>query len=116
MKRDAQPFPIATPRGSSPGLPPDTLAVTLTVGQLRQLVQDAVGAALAQLPAAGACEVLNLADVCELLGRSDRSIKRLIEQGLPVRYISPREPRFRRSEVLAWLNTLPTKPAGEAQP
>lgn len=117
MTRGGGPFPIAKPRGTSSGLSPDHLAVTLTIGQLRQLVQDAVGELLAQQPAAGAREVLNLEQVAELLGRHPRTIKGLIEErALPVHYISDREPRFKRSEVLAWMNTLPTRPAGEAQP
>jgi len=91
--------------------------VTLTVGQLRQLVQDAVGDLLAQMPAAGAREVLSLEEVAELLGRHPRTIKVLIEErALPVHYISDREPRFKRAEVLAWLNTLPARAAAEAQP
>ena len=43
----------------------------------------------------------------------DHTVSDIIEQGLPVTYISPREPRFQRSKVLAWLDTLPTKPAAE---
>ena len=89
------------------------LAVTLTVEQLAELVRQQVAIELAKLPNSAAKEVMSLSEVCDFLGRSDRSIKLLIEQGLPVTYISPREPRFQRSKVLAWLDTLPTKPAAE---
>jgi hypothetical protein len=89
------------------------LAVTLTVGDLRDLIRAEVRAELAKLPHTGAKEVLTLAEVCDFLDRSDRAIKQLIEHGLPVNYISAREPRFIRSKVLAWLESLPTKPAAE---
>lgn len=89
------------------------LAVTLTVEQLAELIRQQVASEIAKLPAAGVKEVLTLAEVCELLDRSDRAIKQLIDQGLPVNYISAREPRFLRSKVLAWIETLPTKPAAE---
>lgn len=91
----------------------DALLVTLTVRELAELVRQQVAVELAKLPASGAKEVLTLADVCDLLDRSDRAVKQLIEQGLPVNYISAREPRFIRSKVLAWIETLPTKPATE---
>jgi phage terminase Nu1 subunit (DNA packaging protein) len=89
------------------------MAVTLTVEQLAELVRQQVAAELAKLPTTGVKEVLTLAEVCELLDRSDRAVKQLVEQGMPVNYISAREPRFLRSKVLAWIETLPTKPAAE---
>jgi hypothetical protein len=92
-----------------------TLAVTLTVEQLADLVRAQVAAELAKLPTYGAKEVLNLQEVAELLDRHPRSIKGLIdEKGLPVHFISDREPRFKRAEVLAWLDTLPNRPAQKA--
>jgi hypothetical protein len=91
------------------------LAVTLTVDQLRELVRAEVRSELAKLPMSGAKEVLELNEVAELLGRHPRTIKQLIdERGLPVRYISAREPRFLRSKVLTWLESLPAKLAEKA--
>lgn len=91
------------------------LAVTLTVDQLKKLVADTMTQTLAQMPAGGAKEVLDLQEVAELLGRHIRTIKTLIDEaGLPVHYISAREPRFLRSKVLAWIATLPAKPAEKA--
>lgn len=88
-----------------------TLLVTLTVEELRELVGEQTRAELAKMQPVKVKEVLTLKDLEDFLGRSERSIKRLIEQGLPAYYISDREPRFIRSKVLAWLETLPTKPA-----
>jgi hypothetical protein len=90
-----------------------TLLVTLTVDELRELVSEQTRAELAKCPAANVKEVLTLRELEEFLDRSERSIKKLIDQGLPAYYISDREPRFIRSKVLAWLETLPTKPAAD---
>lgn len=87
------------------------LLVTLTVDELREVVSELTRAELAKLPAAGPKEVMTLKELEEFLDRSERSIKKLIEHGLPAHYISDREPRFVRAKVLAWLETLPTKPA-----
>jgi hypothetical protein len=90
-----------------------TLLVTLTVDELRELVREQTRAELGRLATTSAREVLTLKELEEFLDRSERSIKKLIEQGLPAYYISDREPRFIRSKVLAWLETLPTKPAAD---
>jgi hypothetical protein len=36
------------------------------------------------------------------------------KRNLPVHFISEREPRFKRAEVMAWLDTLPSEPTKKA--
>ena len=87
------------------------LAVTLTVEELGALVRDSVKAELSKLSAAAPHEVLTLTQVAELLHRSEKTVMESLveERHLPVHYISEREPRFRRSEVLVWLSQQPTR-------
>lgn len=88
------------------------LAVTLTVEQLGELIEKRLESALARrAPTAGVKEVLTLQEAAEFLGRHPRKVSELIEQGkLPAHYISEREPRFKRTELLAWLDSLPRQP------
>jgi hypothetical protein len=87
------------------------LAVTLTVEQLGALVAERVRAELARMPLVVPPEVMTLEETAALLKRHPKIVTRLTrEAGLPVRYISAREPRFKRSEVLAWLDSLPREP------
>jgi adenylate kinase len=92
------------------------LAVTLTVDQLRDLMRSAAREAVAQVQFNPAREVMTLAQCAEFLDRHPKVITQLVrEKGLPAHFISEREPRFKRSEVLTWLDTLPTsKPNNEA--
>ena len=86
------------------------LAVTLTVDELSELVRLAVRAELAMGVVAPVKEVMMLTEVAELLGRHPKVVASLVrEKGLPAHYISEREPRFKRAEVLVWLDTLPSK-------
>lgn len=88
-----------------------TLAVTLTVEELGEVVATRVRHELSLVKLAAAKEVLDLTETAELLGRHPKVVASLVrEKGLPAHYISEREPRFKRSEVLAWLDTLPSKP------
>lgn len=87
------------------------LAVTLTVEQLREIVRASVREELAKSSPAAAKEVLTLQEAAEFLGRHPRKISELIEsEGLPAHYISEREPRFKRVELLDWLGQLPAQP------
>lgn len=84
------------------------LVVTLTTDQLEELLNRAVTRATADLLVQK--EIMNTKEVAEFIGRSTRTIPALIEDdGLPVHYITPREPRFWRSEVLKWLLDLPSE-------
>jgi excisionase family DNA binding protein len=91
------------------------LAVTLTVEQLAELVRKAVRDEVARLPQSGAREVLTLPEAAELLGRHPKVVMQLVRTGsLPAHFISEREPRFKRTELLAWLDTLPNQAKGSA--
>ncbi len=86
------------------------LIVTLTTDQLSQLVETSAARAVEKLVANQQNEVLDLEGCAALLKRSEDVVMRVLvkHKGLPVHYISDREPRFVRQEVMAWLGTLPT--------
>lgn len=84
---------------------------TLTTEQLANLIASTVRHEIQLAAKGGPKEVLMLDDVTELLGRCRSVVMRFVEEeGLPAHYISEREPRFRRSEVLAWLSSRPSTP------
>lgn len=86
------------------------LAVTLTVDQLRALIREAV----AESSAPPSREVLTLAECAELLHRHPKVVMQCVrERGLPAHFISEREPRFIRCEVLEWLRDLKLPPSGK---
>lgn len=86
------------------------LAVTLTVEQLRELVRAECERAAANASVKPPSEVMTLEQCAELLHRHPKIVMKMTrESGLPVHFISDREPRFRRSEVLEWLNSRPTE-------
>ncbi|HLV66283.1 MAG TPA: helix-turn-helix domain-containing protein [Polyangiaceae bacterium] len=89
----------------------DQLAVTLTTEQLRELIREAVRTELSHQPAQTVREVLTLREAAEFLCRTPKVVMQLVRAGsLPAHFISEREPRFKRSELLAWLDTLPRQP------
>jgi hypothetical protein len=94
----------------------NNLAVTLTVDELRALVLNATREAVAHVQAHPAREVMTLTQCAEFLERHPKVVTQLVrEKGLPAHYISEREPRFMRAEVIAWLMAQPTeKPNNEA--
>lgn len=84
----------------------NALAVTLTVEQLGELVEQSVQRVLAASPPNPLPEVLDLKACAELLQLNPKTVTKLaLHAGLPVHYLSEREPRFRRSEVLAWVSS-----------
>jgi hypothetical protein len=91
------------------------LIVTLTTDQLADLVEASAARAVEKLVANQQQEVLGLTACATLLGRNEEVVMRVLvkKKGLPVHYISDREPRFKRSEILAWLDTLPSKRGGK---
>lgn len=85
--------------------------VVMTVAQLEELLDRKLTALLQRMPTNGAKEVLTLEECAEFLDRTTKSVMKLVkEASLPAHYISDREPRFRRSEVLAWISARPTRP------
>jgi excisionase family DNA binding protein len=87
------------------------LAVTLTTEQLRELIRDAVRVELARQPDQSAREVLTLKEAAEFLDRHPKVVMQMVRAGtLPAHFISEREPRFKRAELLDWLDTLPRQP------
>ena len=56
------------------------------------------------------------AEKIAMLKRNEKIVMGVLvkKRGLPVHYISEREPRFKRSEVLTWLDSLPTQPTKKA--
>jgi len=90
---------------------PDQLVVTCTVAQFEQLVQQASAKAVAQLHEQSQRQVMALAEVATMLDRHPKSVMKLVkDQGLPCHYISAREPRFIKSEVLQWVQALASTP------
>jgi len=90
-----------------------TTLVVIEAAELQRLIRDAVKAEVANLTVEGPREVLNLEQAAELLDRNPRVVMKLVKEGnpkLPAHFISGREPRFRRSELLEWLNALPQQP------
>jgi hypothetical protein len=93
------------------GLLMGDLAVTLTVEQLGELVASRVRAELDRTPLVQPAEVMTLDEAAAFLKRHPKVVTKLTrEASLPVHYISAREPRFRRSELLAWIDALPREP------
>ena len=74
--------------------------VTLTIGQLREIVSDAVREALSERDKAPA--LINLKTLAQKIGITERSILDLRKQGLPNTMIGD-SPRFALSEVIEWL-------------
>lgn len=86
--------------------------VVVTPEQLTELVRAAVREEVSKLPVAHAKEVMTVQEVAELLNRHPKVVtgELVKHRGLPVHYISAHEPRFKRAEVLAWLDGLPKAP------
>lgn len=81
-----------------------TLAVTLTVDELRALVRDEVRAAI-PTPVPESAEILTREQVATLLQVNAHHIPLLIKKhGLPAHRLG-NQWRFRREEVLGWLST-----------
>lgn len=93
---------------AAPQLP--QLIVTLTTDQLSDLVEVAAARAVEKLAANQQQEVLDLEQCAALLKRHPKVVMMLIKKKrLPCHFISKRDPRFKRTEVLAWLDTLPSQ-------
>jgi hypothetical protein len=90
------------------------LVIGLTTQQLSELVTKSVAGVVEKLVADQQKEVLNLDECAALLQRTPYTVMQVLvkTKGLPFHMISEREPRFKRSQVLAWLDTLP----GEVRP
>jgi hypothetical protein len=88
--------------------------VVLTPEQLEEVVDRVFVKRIGQMPQGGAKEVFTLQEAADFLGRHPKVVTRMVrEEGLPAHYISEREPRFMRAELIAWLGTRPTRAAEE---
>lgn len=87
------------------------LLVTLTTDDLAKLLEQCTARALEKIMASQQQEVIDLAECSALLKRTPQTVMDVLvkRKALPCHFISAREPRFKRSEVLAWLDTLPTR-------
>jgi predicted DNA-binding transcriptional regulator AlpA len=86
--------------------------ILCTPDQISEQLREAVRTEFAAVVGTGAKEVLNISGVGELLDRSRPTVMKLTERErdpLPCHHISEREPRFIRSEVLAWLARQPRR-------
>jgi excisionase family DNA binding protein len=79
------------------------LLVTMTKRQLAELLKDTLSGSV---KAANEPEVMTMQQVAHMLDVHTKTLMNKVvkERGLPVHYIGPKDPRFRRSEVLAWLS------------
>jgi excisionase family DNA binding protein len=85
--------------------------VVIESAELEKLVESAVVKAVSKIHPVEPKEVLTLDQAAVFLERHPKVVMRLVKEAkLPVHYISGREPRFRRAELLAWVDALPTKP------
>lgn len=80
------------------------LAVSLTVEQLKALMEEAATKAVMRSTSAQPNEVLTIKEAGELLRMHPNVLAKKVEElGIPAHRIS-REWRFRRSELLEWLS------------
>ncbi len=78
------------------------MVVTMLRGELRALVVEAVAEAMKTAPTDA--EWLDAPAVAEILCIAPRSVQKLARRsGLPSHRLGPKLLRYRRSEVLAWL-------------
>lgn len=85
------------------------MIVTLTTDELSSLIERAAERAVAKA-VENQKEILDLDECAALIKYHPRIVMNTIvkKRGLPVHFVSDREPRFRRSEVLKWLDALPS--------
>ena len=89
------------------------LAVTLTVEELRALVRAAVREELSANAPPGA-DVMTAEEAGKVLRLHPAVVRRYVRtQGLPAHRVGS-EYRFRRSEILAWLEEHATRPGVQA--
>lgn len=87
------------------------LVVALTTEELEALLEGCTARAVEKVVASQLPEVLDLEDCAKLLKRHPKTVMSTLvkKKGLPCHFISPQDPRFKRTEVLAWLDTLPSQ-------
>lgn len=79
--------------------------VSLTTEQLGEILEQASARALAKVISQQHAEVLDIGECAALLKCTRKTVSKYVAtRGLPCHYISPQDPRFRRSEVLTWLS------------
>jgi excisionase family DNA binding protein len=83
----------------------------MTRSELETVVLRAVELGVAKAVASADAEVMTLKEVAAYLKRHPKVVMKLVRSdGLPAHFISDREPRFRRTEVLAWVSARPPAP------
>ena len=87
------------------------LIVTLTTDQLADLIEVSAARAVEKLVANQQHEILDLEECAAMLKRHPKVVMATLvkKKGLPCHFISERDPRFKRAEVMAWLDTLPSQ-------
>jgi hypothetical protein len=82
------------------------LLVTMTKAEFDACLKEAVKNIAKQ---ASEPEVMNVKQAAAMFDVHPITLMKKIvrERGCPVHYIGPQDPRFRRSEVLAWLSNQP---------
>lgn len=91
--------------------------VVVEASELERLIDSAVVKAVAKLAPGEQKEVFTIEEAAKFIGRHPKSLFRLIlDEGLPAHYISDREPRFKRTELLDWLGTRPNRPVQPEKP
>lgn len=91
--------------------PTGTALVVLTPEQLRELVTEAVSAALAEHQPVGSPRLLDRQVLAEMLGCSLPTLDKLRSEGLPEVRVGD-APRFEREAVLEWLRARSKKQKG----
>lgn len=87
------------------------MLVTMTKSEF----EARLGEAVAKVAKQSEPEVLTLKQAASLFDVHPKTLmqKLVKERGCPVHYIGPQDPRFRRSECLAWLSSQPHAPLKE---
>lgn len=87
------------------------LLVTMTKSELRSELKELIR----ETSKASEPEVLTRQEAADLMSVHPKFLMQTLvkERGFPVHYIGPQDPRFRRSECLAWLSSQPSKPVKE---
>lgn len=91
----------------------DTRVIDLRVSELREIIRDELRGVLAERESAEA--LLDLKQAAELLKVHPRTVSAMVRRdGLPALQVG-QSYRFRRSEVLAWLEQRSTAPGAHGR-
>lgn len=83
----------------------------LSEEQIQQIIAKTVAATVEKLPLVEPRQVFNLDQAAEFLDRHPQVVMKFVrEKRLVAHFISRREPRFYRKDLLAFLDSLPQEP------